>query len=339
MGERLCLRSGVELRQAPQSAPHAAVGSPLEQNGAVGLPREQHVHTAQGALSRRAGRRKLVLPARLSCNAAFDEWTQRAGRPATDAHRCAEIHDRLGVHVHLPLRCAALGQLPQPSRDGRLRRIAFHSEVARENALHVAVENGEAFAAAQREDRTGRRTADSGQARDVFEPARKLTAELVTDADRSAVEIARAGVVAETRPQMQHVVDRRIRERAHGGETLHEALEVGNDGRDLRLLQHDLGNPDAIGRAVALPRQIVPTVPCVPFDECRGDRRAFVPRCIVCGTHGTLPSCSRCKRRFFICVSPYRARSNARLPRSGSARIASTGSSKGSSSFFSSTST
>jgi len=36
---------------------------------------------------------------------------------------------------------------------------------------------------------------------------------------------------------MQHLIDRRIGERAHVGEAAQEALVVAHDGRDLRLLR------------------------------------------------------------------------------------------------------
>ena len=49
-------------------------------------------------------------------------------------------------------------------------------------------------------------------------------------------------------------------------------------GGHLRLLQHDLGDPDAIGRALALPGQIVPAVARVPGDQSGRRSRAHPPR-------------------------------------------------------------
>ena len=91
---------------------------------------------------------------------------------------------------------------------------------------------------------------------------------------RRAVQVARAGVVTEPGPQVQHVIHGRIGQRHHVREALHEAPEVRDDGRHLRLLQHDLRHPGAIGAVAAarmpLPRQIVPAVLRVPVDEpCR----------------------------------------------------------------------
>jgi hypothetical protein len=76
------------------------------------------------------------------------------------------------------------------------------------------------------------------------------------DGLRGRVQIAGARVVAEAGPVRQHVVERRLRERAHRRETPHPALEVRRDRLDARLLQHDLGDPDGVGVARASPCQI-----------------------------------------------------------------------------------
>ena len=53
------------------------------------------------------------------------------------------------------------------------------------------------------------------------------------------------------------------RERAHVGEARDEALVVGQHGRDLRLLQHDLREPDAVRVARVLPGQrVAPVLRC-----------------------------------------------------------------------------
>jgi hypothetical protein len=82
-----------------------------------------------------------------------------------------------------------------------------------------------------------------------------------------AVKVAGAGVVTQARPQVQHLIDRRIGQRPHVREALHEALVVGNDGGHLGLLQHDLGNPHPVGAAVLLPGKVVPPVQGVPVDQ------------------------------------------------------------------------
>ena len=72
---------------------------------------------------------------------------------------------------------------------------------------------------------------------------------------RAAVQVARAAVVAQAAPQRQHVVQRRGGQRGHVGKALQEARVVVQHRGHLRLLQHDLGQPDAVRVARVLPGQ------------------------------------------------------------------------------------
>ncbi len=207
-----------------------------------------------------------VLAAR---DAAFGERAVRAQRIPARADGGADIHDRLRVHLDLLVRRALIRERPQLFDRRALGEIAFDAEVARQHALHVAIENRESFVPAQRENRAGGGAADAGQARHLIEGARELAAKLIANAHGRAMQIARARVVAEAGPEVQHVVDRRIGQRRDAGEALHEAQVIRHDRRDLRLLKHDLRHPHAIRRAVVLPGKIVPAVPRVPIDRAR----------------------------------------------------------------------
>ena len=55
-----------------------------------------------------------------------------------------------------------------------------------------------------------------------------------------AMQIARARVVPKPGPKLKHVVQTRAGERRYRREPSEESFEVGNDGRNLSLLQHDL---------------------------------------------------------------------------------------------------
>src|SRR6185503_9097493 len=79
-------------------------------------------------------------------------------------------------------------------------------------------------------------------------------------------------VVAEPAPEPQHLVLRGTGERGRGRIGFQKPLVVRNDRRDLRLLQHDLGEPDAIRVARSLPRQPAPPVAALPGDELCGKR-------------------------------------------------------------------
>ena len=94
----------------------------------------------------------------------------------------------------------------------------------------------------------------------------------------AAMQVARAAVVAEPAPGGQHVVERRRGERAHVGKSRQEALVVAEHRRHLGLLQHDLGQPDAVRIARALPRQPVPAVHPLPVDDASRKARCGVHR-------------------------------------------------------------
>ena len=83
---------------------------------------------------------------------------------------------------------------------------------------------------------------------------------------------------------MQDGVDRRRGERCDIRKALDETLIVRNDGRHLRLLQHDLGDPDAVRRALLLPGKIVPAAPCVPFNESVGKARVRGLHAVILAT-------------------------------------------------------
>ena len=130
------------------------------------------------------------------------------------------------------------------------------------------------LAAGQRQDRACRRAPDAGQRHHLVECRWKLAAVALHEHLRRALQVAGARVVAEPGPQVQHFVERRRRELAHVGKARDEALVVAGDRSDLRLLQHDLGDPDAVRRAVALPRQVLAPVAFVPARAAPARTRA-----------------------------------------------------------------
>ena len=66
---------------------------------------------------------------------------------------------------------------------------------------------------------------------------------------------------------MQHIVQRRRRQRVNVGKACHELLEVGDHRLYLGLLQHDLGNPHRVGGGRVLPGQIPAPVALVPRQQ------------------------------------------------------------------------
>ena len=148
---------------------------------------------------------------------------------------------------------------------------AIDRKVARQHALDVAIEYGLAAASRQRLDGGSGGAADARQLGEQLARIGQLAAVLADDALRGAMQVARARVIPEPRPQVQHRVERGGGQRCDIREAVHEALVIGDYGRNLGLLQHDLRDPDPIRRGLVLPRQCVAAVTRVPGDQCLGD--------------------------------------------------------------------
>ena len=76
------------------------------------------------------------------------------------------------------------------------------------------------------------------------------------DLDRGGVQVPRAGVIAESLPQFEHIIDGCAGERIERGEPIEEAVEIRNHRLDSRLLQHHFAQPHAVRRTIVSPRQI-----------------------------------------------------------------------------------
>ena len=86
---------------------------------------------------------------------------------------------------------------------------------------------------------------------------------------RRAFEIARAAVIAEPLPELHEGIVIAASEVGNAGQGIEEAEIVAAHDGGTRLLEHDLRDPDVIGRRLVAPRQIS----CVggglaPCEEC-----------------------------------------------------------------------
>src|SRR5215210_9470009 len=83
---------------------------------------------------------------------------------------------------------------------------------------------------------------------------------------RSAVEIARARIIAEPLPGVQDVGLGRRRQAFEVGKPPEPLTIIWQDSCDLRLLEHDLGNKNGVRIARLTPWKIA-TVDAKPFQE------------------------------------------------------------------------
>ena len=72
----------------------------------------------------------------------------------------------------------------------------------------------------------------------------------------SAVQSPGAAVVAEAFPGMQNMLFGSVSQIGDAGEASQKAVEVGDYGFDLGLLQHDLADPNSVGIVAMAPREI-----------------------------------------------------------------------------------
>ncbi len=79
---------------------------------------------------------------------------------------------------------------------------------------------------------------------------------LADDLPRGRVQVPRAAVIAEPFPQPQDVVLVGGGQGGQRGKASQEPLEIWDDGRHRRLLQHDLADPDAVRVARSAPGKI-----------------------------------------------------------------------------------
>ncbi len=262
----------LEHRQRPQPGPDAARRALVQPDRAVFLPlRQQHPQRLRRAAQLAAAHRVALHVAAGAGTAQCLHRAQQAVRPARQADGGAEVHQALGVggDVVRPVRGRQqhIGGGPQGALVRRHGQVAAIGQQPRQHAPHVAVQDGDPLAEAEGSDGGGSGAADAGQRRQLSRRVRKAAAEARHHLLRAAVQVARPAVVAQPAPQAEHLVLRRRGQRGDVREAGQEALVVAQHGRHLRLLQHDLRQPDAVRIAGALPGQVVAPVAALPGDQ------------------------------------------------------------------------
>src|SRR4029078_11336011 len=137
--------------------------------------------------------------------------------------------------------------------------------MARKHALHVAIEDRTALVRSKRSDRCSGRAADARKRCKRCRITRKHATLIAYDRIGGSMQMMRAPVIAESTPNREHVIERCCGKTCDGGKRCDETGVVRQHRRNLRLLQHDLGQPDPVGIAVLLPWQVVPSVNALPL--------------------------------------------------------------------------
>ena len=191
-----------------------------------------------------------------------------------DAKQRAEFHQSGCVETPAVLWQKGFGGIPQNRRAGFSVDGFVQVEQAREDAGDVRVDGGGGEIESETRDGSGGVASDAGQARDGGGIGREHAAVFGDDLLRGGVKISGARVVAETLPHPEHVGLGRGGERWEIGEAREPAFVKWEDGRDLRLLEHDFGNHDGVRIARPPPREIAPVLR-EPFGEARADLRGI----------------------------------------------------------------
>jgi len=130
---------------------------------------------------------------------------------------------------------------------------AVKGKQARQNASSVGFDNRNCLIKGERRDGIGRVTTDTGQFIGCCEIARKSASMARLDGFRNRMQIASSRVIAEAFPRMQDVAFRRPGQ----GDEIREATEpliiIRDNGGNLSLLEHELGDEDGIGVASLAP--------------------------------------------------------------------------------------
>src|SRR5690606_39941183 len=162
------------------------------------------------------------------------------------------------------------GLLPQYVFRRFLLRFAFYAIIAAENTLDIAIQDWLTCVVAEGGNGVGRGWPNARQFGDLRSVLLERSVPLIHDDAGTAMQVARPGIVAKTRPIGHDVFLTGPGQRAERGKPGQEAGVIRNNRRHLCLLQHDFREPDAIGVAAALPRQIVPAARALPFNDGTG---------------------------------------------------------------------
>ena len=200
--------------------------------------------------------RETVAQTKASRATKFLHWTKQALRGAWGANRGAQFH-----HGLIPITGSggiegAVGRLLQGLPAAALAQIPADRAQARQDAPDVSIQDSVWSVKRDAQDGGGGVSTDAGKSEDIFRGLRKDSAMLGDDLLRGSLQVARAAVVAEARPQAKDLVLGRGGESLNIREALEETVVVGNYRGHARLLKHDFREPNSVRVMVTAPGQV-----------------------------------------------------------------------------------
>ena len=256
-----------DIGKFPQAGIDHAGGTPPHQQACpVADDQGNEPPLGDGRPRRRRGKFVYTLPAQGEAVAA-----QGAGRAlglAGKANQGAQLHHGLVQ----PGRLAAgddqgFGRPPEFCFDSLGARIARDAQEAAQDPDHIAVENGRGLVEGDAANRARRVSAHAGQSQHFVKRFGEAPGMLIHDQPGRGMGEAHAAIITEALPQFEHALRPRLGEVRDRWQRPHPALVVGDHCFDLRLLQHDFGNPDGVGIARPAPGQVARMLvkPAHPF--------------------------------------------------------------------------
>ncbi len=161
-------------------------------------------------------------------------------------------------------------ELPVDAGHGR----APKAQQPHEDAPDVGVDDGERPAVGEAQDGGRGVGPEPGQPPERRFLIGDLAAVLPDDGSGRGVQVPGPLIIAQPLPFPEDLPQRGPGQAPHVGEDPEPALVVGDDGRDGRLLEHDLGDPDPVGIFRPAPGQLSPVGP-IPGQEL-GPRTYFL---------------------------------------------------------------
>jgi len=258
-GQEVAARELPEASEEPPRRPADREGaSPAHEERCDGLD-------VAGRRSPPPHRQRLGLAARQG-RAGAGDGTRAAARSAGRAERGAELHQGL-VQVSRAGPARELSRRPpEPGLRGRTPQLLADSEQPRQHARDVPVHDRLRTIEGDRGHRPSRVAADAGELAQGLRAVGKPPGVSLHQVARRALEVARARVVAETRPEPEQRVGLGAGEALDVRKAREEALVVRDHRLDARLLEHRFGDPDGVGIPRAPPGEIA-AVGAVPGEQ------------------------------------------------------------------------